>query len=276
MRDESLLIPYAATRLEFPSLMILSPHPDDEIFGCAPLLLEGIRCGAEIQTIILSGGQAQGDPVERAEESREAARRLGAPEPVFLKFRDRGLQAGDPELKSVLEDLLKTHRPSVLAVPSPAEIHPDHRAVALSSWTILQKILRTDPTLLPNDFRLAACEISAPLRPNVLIDTTASWEQILNAACAFSSQNKIRPYLQVLEAMATIRCLTLPSEISKAAGYFVVDLDFIRSHDLLEWAARQGPSAGLEKDQAGIRKGEKNENSWWSRFQRLPGKESSP
>jgi len=228
--------------------MILAPHPDDEIFGCAPLLLEAIRSGAEIHTIILTSGRVQGDPDSRAEESREAARRLGAPEPVFWDFEDRSLETADTRLAERISSALHSIRPTLLALPSPAEIHPDHRAVALCAWKVIRRLLRTDPEILPSDFRIAACEISAPLRPNTLVDLTDSWKTILHAARAFSSQNQLRPYLEVLEAMAVLRCLTLPAGVTRAAGYFVTDLEFILNHNTKEWASMLGPSAGLEHD----------------------------
>lgn len=248
MRKESLLLPYAVTRLECSPMLILAPHPDDEIFGCAALLEEGRRSGADIHTIILTGGQAQGDPFERAEESREAALRLGTPEPEFWNFEDRHLDPGDEELILKLENELRVRRPALLALPSPAEIHPDHRALALAGWKAVQRCLEGDSQHLPDHFQLIACEISAPLRPNTLIDISSSWDRILDAARAFSTQNELRPYLQVLEAMANIRCLSLPADVDKAAGYYCVDREYLKGHTALEWASAMGPTTGLDVD----------------------------
>ncbi len=265
MRDESLLIPFAVERLESSPILILAPHPDDEIFGCAALLVEGIRAGAEISTIILTGGGAQGDPVERIEESREAARRLGAPEPVFRDFSDRGLDPGDGRLLLQIETEIRRLRPALLAVPSPAEIHPDHRALALAVWKVLRKILRGETGCLPSDFKLLSCEISAPLRPNLLVDLSEDWERVLDAARAFSSQNVLRPYLDVFESMARIRCLSLPDSVSRAAGFFGVDRSFILEKTVREWAAVQGPSAGLEDDDPALAR-RKSQGRFLSRF----------
>lgn len=240
MRQEAELVPYTTTRLSGSPLLVLAPHPDDEIFGGGPLLLEGKRTGAAIHVIVATDGVAQGNPETRRAESREAAHLLGTPEPEFWPFADRSLSPSDPKFLDQIRQALDRHRPEMLVIPSPAELHPDHRAMALAVYRVLKEPGRLDS--LPRDFRVAAYEISAFMRPNALVDITDDWTALMNASEAFSSQNDIQPYLEVLDAVAVARRLTLDPKVKRAAAFFVVDAAFISEHDVEVWASQQGPT----------------------------------
>ena len=251
MREESTLIPYSASRLEGSPLVVLAPHPDDEVFGCGGVLAQAVASGAEIHVVILTDGAAQGDVEIRRAEALEAARRLGLPEPQLWGLPDRSLQPDDRALRARLEALLLEVRPHAVLVPSTAEIHPDHRALAIAVYQLLQEIPPgSELHEAVRSLRLISYEVSAVLRPNLLVDVTAEWAQVRHAAEAYSSQIEHIPYLVVLEGVATARRLTLPSAVSHAEAYYAVDMRYVRTHATSEWAAAQGPSAVLE-DSAG-------------------------
>ncbi len=247
MREETELIPYAVGRLDGSPLLVLAPHPDDEVFGCGGVLVQAVAAGCEVHLVILTDGAAQGDAETRHAEAVEAARRLGVPEPRFLGLPDRSLRPDDGELRARLEALLLEVEPHVVLVPSPAEIHPDHRALAMALYCLLQESSPgSELHGAVGATRLAAYEVSAVLRPNLLVDVTAEWEDVLAAARAYASQLERIPYLEVLEALAVSRRLTLPSTVRRAEAYHLVDMRYVRTHAASEWAAAQGPSTALE------------------------------
>jgi len=247
MRPETDLVPYSCGRLDGSPLLVLAPHPDDEVFGCGGVLAQAGRGGGSVRVVVLTDGSAQGEADTRRAESCEAARRLGVPEPEFWGLADRTLDPDDPALAERLRTLLVDYRPSVVLVPSPAEVHPDHRALALLVYRVLQGATPgTELHAAVQAVRLAAYEVSAVLRPNLLVDVTAEWEDVLAAAKAFASQVGRLPYVEVLDGIASARRLTLPPSVRRAEAYFVTDLRSVRTHAASEWAASQGPSAGLE------------------------------
>jgi len=249
VRSESVLIPYAPGRLTGSPMLVLAPHPDDEIFGCGGALAQAAGAGVEIRVIIVTDGGAQGDPGVRRSESRRAARKLGIPEPEMLNIPDRSLEPSDAALIEKLRKEILDISPELVLTPSPAEIHPDHRALALAVYHVLGEIGRSGTRTVDWDgLRLAAYEVSAVLRPNLLVDVSAQWNRLMEAAGEFSSQLDTAPYLEVFEAIRTIRRLTLPDGVLKAEAYHVVDMPFIRDHSPLEWAALQGPVAGLAEE----------------------------
>jgi len=222
-------------------MLVLAPHPDDEVFGCGGLLALAARSGAEMRVAVVTDGQARGDAEVRRRESAEAARRLGTPAPEFWGFADRGLEPDDPELRSRIGGAVLETRPEVVLIPSPAEIHPDHRALALAVY----EELRSGPVEVPATLRLAAYEVSAVLRPNLLVDVTEVWDEVMAAAASFASQLGPTPYIEAMEGIASARRLTLPREVRRAEAYHVVDMGYVEAHEALEWAAEQGPTAGL-------------------------------
>jgi LmbE family N-acetylglucosaminyl deacetylase len=247
MKTEAELVPFAPGRLDGSPVLVLAPHPDDEVLGCGGVLAQAAATGSEVRVVILTGGQAQGEAEQRRAESAEAARRLGLPEPLMLDLADRSLTPDDSELAERIRTLLLEVRPRIVLVPSPAEVHPDHRAVAITTYRLLQQAMPgTELHEAVQPVRLAAYEVSAVLRPNLLVDVTEEWPAVVEAARAFTSQLEQMPYLEVLQGLATIRRLTLPSSVQWAEAYHVADLRYIRTHSLVEWTAAQGPSAAVE------------------------------
>jgi LmbE family N-acetylglucosaminyl deacetylase len=247
MRSEEDLIPYSPGRLDGSPVLVLAPHPDDEVFGCGGAIVQSVGAGAEVRLVVLTDGAAQGDPEIRRAEALEAAARLGLGEPEFWGLSDRSLNLGDAEVSGRVKELLIEFAPRLILLPSPAEIHPDHRAVAILVYSLIQAAKpggELQEAL--QSTRLASYEVSAVLRPNVLIDVSNEWETILFAAAAYASQLEVHPYVEVMEGMAKSRRLTLPSSVRRAEAYHVVDPRYVRTHSAAEWAAAQGPSADLE------------------------------
>jgi len=253
MHTEQELTPDVTSRLDGSPLLVLAPHPDDEVFGCGGVLAQAAAVKARIKVVILTDGQAQGDGATRRKESCEAARRLQLPKPEFWGLEDRTLSPNDPELAARLGELLVAFAPRLILVPSPAEIHPDHRALALLTYHVMQAAPpRSELARVVSAARLVAYEVSAVLRPNLLVDITPEWDGVLAAAKAFASQLQQIPYIEVLQARVTARRLTLGPEVAQAEGYHVVDARFLRTHAASEWAAQQGPSACLEKTEGSV------------------------
>ena len=73
-------------------MLCLAPHPDDEVLGCAGLLVLAQGQGLRVKAIIVTSGEEGGDGGRRLAESREAARELALPEPECWGLADRELR----------------------------------------------------------------------------------------------------------------------------------------------------------------------------------------
>lgn len=212
MLDEKLQFPYAACELfKGERVLVLAPHPDDEIFGCGgALALHAIR-GDQIMIAIITDGGGNGSSIEiRKQESQEAARVIGAPPPRFWDLPDRSL-AESHELPKLIQNAINEFRADLIYLPSPCEIHPDHRATALAGIDAVLSI-ESDPGV-------AFYEIGIPLHPTHLLDITKVGTIKNAAARCFASQNNLQDYYAQIGGLNKFRTYTLPAEVQLAEGY---------------------------------------------------------
>jgi LmbE family N-acetylglucosaminyl deacetylase len=146
------------------SVLVVSPHPDDEAIGCGGTIRKHVLAGDAVRVLFLSSGEKGGHgrgPDEtvglREAEARAAAVSLGYGDPEFWRAEDGAIEASE-RLIGRLAATLDTVRPDLVYTTHPAEMHPDHRAAAdlvakgvaraalrpivlmFEVWTPLQKI----------------------------------------------------------------------------------------------------------------------------------------
>ena len=211
---ESDLIPYtAATTVPALAALVLAPHPDDEVFGCGGAIASHVRNGVPVQVIILTDGARFGEVSLRADESRAAANVLGYGEPQFWSLPDRGLGYSEELVQRIADHIARAGVDLVYA-PSPWEIHPDHRQ---TTWLATEAVRRVSRPV-----RLAFFEVGAPLRPNVLLDITASLAIKEAAMRCFESQLVQQDYVRHIQALNQYRTYTLPRDVLAAEAFWVV------------------------------------------------------
>ncbi len=196
--------------------MVLAPHPDDEVFGCAGAIVSHVGSGVQVHVVILTDGARFGETSSRADESRAAAKVLGYGQPEFWNLPDRGLRYSDELVQRIVEHIVQTGADLVYA-PSPWEIHPDHRQTTLLAMEAVRRV--TTP------IRLAFYEVGAPLRPNFLLDITTSLATKEAAMRCFESQLVQQDYLKHIQALNQYRTYTLPRDVLAAEAYWIVTPD---------------------------------------------------
>jgi N-acetylglucosamine malate deacetylase 1 len=239
---ESDLIPYAAGFPPGRRWLVLAPHPDDEVFGPGATLAEGVKRGVEVSLAVVTDGGAQGEPAAREVEARAGARALGLGDPELWRFPDRSLDPGDRGLRRAIRGALERYRPELVFVTSPVELHPDHRALALA----LQRVLRVTTLFglragCPE--WVAAYEVATPLRPNLLVAADGAWEAKRRAAACHAGQLVWRPYQKVMEALGTLRTLTLTG-LERAEAFHVMPGRRIARLTARGWASLMGSPDG--------------------------------
>jgi LmbE family N-acetylglucosaminyl deacetylase len=119
-------------------VMLIVPHPDDEVFGCGGLFTKMAAFNKPVATITLTrGGQGrtlqlcsrEELPAVRERELRASLEVLGVAYPYIFDFPDGGLkEVPERELMDVLVPLIDEHKPRVVITfpPNGANGHPDH------------------------------------------------------------------------------------------------------------------------------------------------------
>ena len=118
-------------------VLIVAPHPDDEVFGCAGLVQQLVQSGTQVDVAIMTGGGKSHAACcdldeatlirKRRELARMAAQIVGLPEPHlhFLDYPDGGIRFDHPETER-LRALFRELRPDAVFVPHAGEGWPDH------------------------------------------------------------------------------------------------------------------------------------------------------
>ncbi|PIE82813.1 MAG: hypothetical protein CSA09_05225 [Candidatus Contendobacter odensis] len=222
MVSESELIPYHAIHSlgEGPAL-ILAPHPDDEVFGCAGAIMRHVDAGDPVTVIIVtdgggflpSGAEREAYVAQRHRESIAAAAVLGYGKPQFWMYRDRELIYDEALVRRLCQAVTVTSA-CWLYAPSPYELHPDHRHLGFAALETVRRC---------KGLTLALYEIGAPLPPNRLLDISDLWVRKHQAIACFSSQLAEQAYDRHIEALNRYRTYTLPRNIRMAEAYWVIE-----------------------------------------------------
>lgn len=227
---EQQLIPYQAVR-EIParSVLVLAPHPDDEVFGCGGTLARHAAAGIPVHVVVATDGGFCAEAADRSTlvatreaESRAAAAVLGVPAPEFWRIPDRTLRYGEALVDRVVA-AIRARDADLVFAPSPCEAHPDHSALAMA---VIEAVRRIGVGV-----RLALYEIGVPLRPNTLVDIGDLLEKKHAAMHCFASQLTRQRYDEQIEALNRFRAYTLPPEVVAAEAFEVVGAaDIVRDH----------------------------------------------
>jgi N-acetyl-1-D-myo-inositol-2-amino-2-deoxy-alpha-D-glucopyranoside deacetylase len=131
-------------------LLSIFPHPDDESYGAGGLMALAAAAGNPVWVLCVTNGDQGGrpgetdvdhslDPEIRCRELTCACEALGVNEPIFLGYRDSGMEGwgapegslskADPEeVVGRLVEAIRRLRPAVVVTFDPGGVygHPDH------------------------------------------------------------------------------------------------------------------------------------------------------
>lgn len=129
------------------NVLIVAPHPDDEVIGCGGLIARLVRLGRTPHIVVMTGGEgshagccdtSKEDIVKaRRRLTRNALTILGIPESYIheLNFADGNINGDDPEVKK-LKQIISELKPQSIFMPHWGEGWPDH----VNTARIVEKI----------------------------------------------------------------------------------------------------------------------------------------
>lgn len=246
MFTEAEAIPYEPANLRGERLLVLAPHPDDEVIGCGGLIALHLRERRAVRIVVATDGAEAGSRELREEETRRGVARLGDNASIgFLRYPDRALS--DDAAEKIREELL-SFRPDLVLVPSAVEIHPDHLALS----RIFCELIQRDPALFGDlaTTRVAFFEVSSTLRPNAIVDISNVAEVKYAGIAEHASQTALRDYTAYARGLNAYRTMTLPAGATAAEAYHVVELPSLRSMPFSDVRKRVGGPHEIETNAA--------------------------
>lgn len=205
-------------------VLILSPHPDDEVIGCGGLIRRVKDAGGQVFVNFVTLGDTRDQTLrglstadERITEIHQVAGLLGFDKwDVALQGTEYHLRLdamAQHDLIAVLEHAstlsLQAVEPTVVLLPSPLSYNQDHRAVAEAATTALRPVGpagRTPVEVVAIFEEVADQWTSHPdVAPNLFIELEQRHlDAKLDAMRAYASQVRPHPHTRSLEALQTM------------------------------------------------------------------------
>lgn len=199
------------------SFLILAPHPDDESIGCGGSIVKHVRGGNKVKVIFLTAGN-MGDPLRifagnyinlRRASALKALSVLGVADYSFWEFGDRQLSEGIETLYRKIREEVEQSNPDIVYVPSPYEIHPDHRAACRIGLRLLREM----------KINIVFYEVLIPLYPNRLVDITREFRVKEAAIQCYHTELYYNNYLYITQGLDRCRTATLPKNVKYAEAF---------------------------------------------------------
>ncbi len=195
------------------TLLVISPHPDDETLGCGGLISKVKAEGGKVFVIVV----ALGDIAQYGGESKSNARVEELNNVMkFLKVDDYDLVWVDDTKHLVLDtipqkdlinlfeskskcSLLKT-KPDIVAIPSELSVNQDHKACYSAALTAVRP--RSSGVGSPNVLIYEQTDIlwsEKVFEPNLWVDISKHLDNKLDALKLYGSQMREEPELRSIQ-----------------------------------------------------------------------------
>ena len=201
-------------------ILVIAPHPDDELLGPGGTLLRRKSEGAILGWVIMTKiseetGWSKNSVQERENEIEQVQKGLGVqPDHLFqLGFPTTKLDTFPiEELIAKVSELFHIFQPEEVFIPHRGDVHSDHRITfevvsACTKWfryPSVKKVLAYE-TLSETEFGL---ESSLAFKPNVFVDITTYFEQKIELLKIYSSELGEFPFPRsetAIKALAQLR-----------------------------------------------------------------------
>jgi LmbE family N-acetylglucosaminyl deacetylase len=221
IRPKNLItIPQLIEKPSGESIVVLSPHFDDDIIGCGGTLHKHVLASKKVSVIYLTDGR-EGDPsmsdkntVEklRKNEAKNATKTIGITNIIFLDQPETRLRTTNTLLKQ-LRNILIELKPDLLYIPSFLENNIDH----FEANRILLNLSKKSAF----DMTVAAYEVWTPLFPNFIVDITSVMPVKEKALMQYETQLRQVDYAGTTLALNRYRSVFNMKGTGYAEAFFI-------------------------------------------------------
>ncbi|SMO50539.1 N-acetylglucosaminyl deacetylase, LmbE family [Saccharicrinis carchari] len=211
------------------NILILAPHPDDEVLGCGGFIKKKSQQGHRVYVLVATRGSAKRYSEERVanvrREALDAHALLGVSETVFLDFPAPDLDlVSKADMSGEIAHVLKKFEIEELFLPHRGDIHHDHQAVFNAGLVAARPVHGNTVKRIYAYETLSETEWAAPFAadvfiPNYFEEVSDTFAAKLEAMKLFKSQLREFPNsrsLQAIEALAKFRGCTVGFDRAEA------------------------------------------------------------
>ncbi len=200
------------------NILVISPHFDDEVFGCGGTLAKHISSGDKVSVVYLTDSSNGIPSIKnkqlvnkiRKKESIEALKIIGIHKAYFISEID-----GTPKIKrKTIKNMTKIFniiKPDLVYLPWFLDNHGDH----IKANFVLFEVCKNYGV----NFNICAYEVWAPLVPNIIIDISDFYDIKMKASLCFKSQIKENNYINGIFGLNKYRTMFGLKHAKYAEGF---------------------------------------------------------
>lgn len=196
-------------------ILVIAPHPDDEVLGCGGTIARYVREGNEVYLCIVTKVYPPEWSEEflknRPKEIEKANKILGIKQTYFLDFPTAKLDTiSQKKLNDSLSAVVKKVKPTVVYLPYRGDIHQDHPFIFRSALIAMRPVNNYFVKRILSYETLSETEWGYPrsFQPTVYVDISDTIETKIEAMRAYTSELKEYPHprsIEIIEAFAKKR-----------------------------------------------------------------------
>lgn len=200
------------------NVLIIAPHPDDEVLGCGGVIRKMASQMHDVWILIVSRGKKSLYSEERIQnvrkEALDAHKILGVKKTIFLDFSAPELDlVSISELSRSISEVVTEFNPDTVFLPHRGDIHHDHKAVFNAGLVATRPVKGSSVKRIFSYETLSETEWAAPFSdaifiPNFFVNISNDFSAKLEAIKCFKSQLRDFPNsrsLKSIEVLANFR-----------------------------------------------------------------------
>ncbi len=213
-------------------ILVIAPHPDDEILGVGGSISRFSGEGREVFVVIVTKGYPPLFDEEFIKLSRKEAldahKFLGVKDTIFLDFPAANLDTiPKREINKKLLEVIEYVKPEIIFIPFNGDLHMDHQVIFNSALVSARTINHFSPKKICAYETLSETNWNAPyitpsFTPNLFIDISDYLYKKIEAMKIYKTQLKTFPHERSLKAIKALAHLRGSTVRCKAAEAFII------------------------------------------------------
>ncbi len=195
-------------------VLVIAPHPDDEILGCGGTMFRHINEGDEVTVCIVTHADPplypEGASLPIQEAARECHKWMGVKETIFLDFPAVMLESVERyKLNGAISNVIQKVKPEFVYLPHYGDMQKDHQVVVESCMVALRpkhinKPLRVYGYETMSETAWNIPNVQNEFIPNVFVDISGFLDKKIQALRYYDSQINEFPDARSLEAIEAL------------------------------------------------------------------------
>ncbi len=191
------------------NILIIAPHPDDEVLGCGGTIAKHVTAGDKVHLCIMTKGEEQyyGAQmlIEKRAEILQVADFLGITKVHFCDFTAAHLDTiAQNQINHKLREIIEEIKPEILFIPHQGDLHRDHQLTFQCAMVAAKFILSPDLKKIYSYETLSESEQSSQyfqqFIPTTYVNITAQLHQKLEALTLYTTELREYPHPRSVKA----------------------------------------------------------------------------